>query len=98
MPFSLLPTIGFSVIRVIVAAITVCCCGAACAQDSFELNDQTFNQWLFSASQGTFDPTSELTLNLEAVDRICGLNEDQKQKLSTAAHGDYARFGRQVDA
>jgi hypothetical protein len=76
----------------------VCCCGSGSAQDTFELNDQTFNQWLFNTSQGTFDQTSELTLNLEAVDRICGLNEEQKQKLSIAAHGDYARFSRQVDA
>jgi hypothetical protein len=87
-----------SIIRIIAATIVSYSCSTAYAQDSFELNDQTFNQWLFSASQGTYDPTSELTLNLEAVDRICGLNEDQKQKLSTAAHGDYARFGRQVDA
>jgi hypothetical protein len=98
MQFSFISTIRSSAIRIVVAGLTLCWCGAVCAQDSFELNDQTFNQWLFSASQGNFDPTSELTLNLEAVDRICGLNEEQKQRLSTAAHGDFARFGRQVDA
>jgi hypothetical protein len=88
----------FSAASLLVVALVLCLCGAVCAQNSFELNDQTFNQWLFSSSQGNFDPTSELTLNLEAVDRICGLNEEQKQKLTTAAHGDFARFGRQVDA
>jgi hypothetical protein len=77
-------------------AAVACCTPSARAQE-FELNDQTFNQWLFSASQGQFDPTSELTLNLEAVDRVCGLSEEQKAKLRIAGQGDYARFGRQVD-
>jgi hypothetical protein len=69
----------------------------AYAQGDFELNEQTFNQWLYSASQGNYDPNSELALHIEAVDRVCGLNESQKEKLRLAGHGDYARFGRQVD-
>jgi len=78
-------------------AIVIVFVRASSAQDSFELNEQTFNQWLFSASQGTFNPESELTLSVDAVDRVCSLTEDQKTKLRLAAHGDYARFGRRVD-
>src|SRR5262245_14994954 len=70
---------------------------AAVGQEEFQLNEQTFNQWLFSASQGSFDSESELSLHVEAVDRICGLNEPQKEKLRLAGRGDYARFGREVD-
>jgi hypothetical protein len=69
----------------------------ACSQDTFELNEQTFNQWLYSASQGNFDPDSELTLTVEAVDRVCKLSENQKEKLRLAGRGDYARFQQQVD-
>ena len=70
---------------------------AARGQQTFELNEQTFNQWLFNASQGTFDPDSELTLTLEAVDRVCGLSDPQKEKLRLAGRGDFARFEQQVD-
>jgi hypothetical protein len=93
---SILMSAHRSVFVLIAIAAVTCCAPSVCAQE-FELNDQTFNQWLFSASQGQFDPNSELTLNLEAIDRACGLSEDQKSKLRIAGQGDYARFGRQVD-
>jgi hypothetical protein len=70
---------------------------AAFGQQEFQLNEQMFNQWLFSANRGSFDSESELSLNIESVDRICGLTEPQKVKLRLAGRGDYARFGRQVD-
>jgi hypothetical protein len=69
---------------------------SALCQD-FQLNEQTFNQWLFQASQGNFDPDSELALTIEAVDRVCALTDPQKDKLQLAGRGDYARFDRQVD-
>jgi hypothetical protein len=73
------------------------CAPEALGQNDFVINEQMFNQWLFSANQGHFDPDSELTLHVEAVNRICGLNEPQKEKLRLAGRGDYSRFGRQVD-
>jgi hypothetical protein len=66
-------------------------------EEQFVLNEQTFNQWLYNASQGTFDSESELTLTIEAVDRTCGLSTEQKEKLRLAGRGDYARFEQQVD-
>lgn len=66
-------------------------------QDNFELNEQTFNQWVFSSTQGSFSPDSEVSLHVEAVERVCGLTDSQKAKLLTAAHGDFARFSHQVD-
>jgi hypothetical protein len=79
-----------------VAVIVAICAFGAVAQD-FELNEQTFNQWLYSASQGSFDPDSELALTIEAVDRVCGLNNEQKDKLELAGRGDFARFEQRVD-
>lgn len=67
------------------------------AQDNFELNEETFNQWLFNASQGKYNPDSELALMIDSVDRVCGLNDDQKKRLDLAAHGDFTRFERKVD-
>jgi hypothetical protein len=66
-------------------------------EERFELNEQTFNQWLFNARQGSFDSESELTLTLEAVDRVCGLSPPQKEKLRLAGRGDFARFEQRVD-
>jgi hypothetical protein len=82
---------------VVAAAILLSGPSVAQAQDNFELNEQTFNQWLFNANQGKFDPDSELSLHIEAVDRVCGLDQSQKEKLRMAGRGDFARFGRQVD-
>jgi hypothetical protein len=79
----------------IVAAILSCALGAS-AQD-FQLNEETFNQWLYSASQGTFDPDGEMALTIEAIDRVCKLTDDQKDKLELAARGDFSRFEHQVD-
>lgn len=70
---------------------------SAFAQNGFELNEQTFNQWVYASSQGQFDPRSELLLNLEAVDRVCDLSDEQEAKVSMAAQGDFVRFGRDVD-
>jgi hypothetical protein len=79
------------------AALTVFDTQSAAGQQTFELNEQTFNQWLYNASQGQFDSESELALMLESVDRVCGLSAPQKEKLLLAGRGDYARFERQVD-
>jgi hypothetical protein len=81
----------------ILLASALASAGQLVAQGTFELNEQTFNQWLFNASQGAFDSESELTLTVEAVDRTCGLSAPQKEKLRLAGRGDYARFAQQVD-
>jgi hypothetical protein len=78
-------------------AILPCFVPSALGQDSFELNEQMFDQWLYSANQGGFDSQSELSLHVEAVDRVCSLSESQKEKLRMAGRGDFSRFGRQVD-
>ncbi len=80
-----------------VIAVVVACAITASAQQDFELNEQTFNQWLYSASQGTFDPDSELALTIEAVDRVCTLSDSQKDKLELAGRGDFARFEQRVE-
>jgi hypothetical protein len=82
---------------VVVATAIVGACSVNAGAQDFELNEQTFNQWLFSASQGTFEPDSELTLTVEAIDRVCDLTESQKVKLELAGRGDFTRFQRQVD-
>lgn len=76
----------------IAAAIVSFCAPAALGQDTFDLNEDTFNQWLYNASQGQFDPHSEVQLAVEAVDRACGLTDPQLDKLRLAGQGDYARF------
>jgi hypothetical protein len=80
----------------IIAVAVFSCANSALAQD-FQLNEETFNQWLYSASQGTFDPDGEMALTIEAIDRVCKLSDDQKDKLELAARGDFSRFEHQVD-
>ena len=77
-------------------AMVAFCAQATDGQDTFELNEGTFNQWLYNASQGQFDPNSEVTLAVEAVDRACGLSDPQIGKLRLAGQGDYARFEHRV--
>jgi len=87
----LIPSLVFA------SALALASLAPAHAQDNFELNEETFNQWLFNESQGRYDPDSELALMVDSIDRVCDLNDDQKTKLGLAAHGDFARFERKVD-
>lgn len=86
----------------LIAAIAVCAslavAVAADAQNNkFVLNDSQFNSWLYQGSGQPPDPDSEATLTIEAIDRTCHLNAEQKEKLLLAAQGDFARFNQQVD-
>jgi len=69
---------------------------AAQAQNRFELNDEQFNQWVYQGQSGKFDPDSELNLAMESVERVCPLDDVQKDKLRLAASGDFARFEQRV--
>ena len=87
-----LPALAAVLVTIAMSAIV----SQSFAQNVFELNEQTFNQWLYNSNQGRFDSESELSLTVEAVDRVCDLSDSQKEKLRLAGHGDYARFSRQV--
>ncbi|MHB1555842.1 MAG: hypothetical protein ACYC61_00040 [Isosphaeraceae bacterium] len=62
------------------------------------MNDAQFDQWVFG-NMGVANPgaarnklDSMLTLNIEGLDRVCGLTPFQKKKLTLAGHGDIKRF------
>jgi hypothetical protein len=61
------------------------------------MDDNQFNGWLFQRSGQAPDEESEITLMVEAIDRTCHLNDEQKDKLHLAGHGDYARFDQKVN-
>jgi hypothetical protein len=71
------------------------------AQRGFMVSDDTFDQWLFgnarNASGGRKCIESRLELQLEELDRSCGLSEAQKRKLELAARGDIGRFFERVE-
>jgi hypothetical protein len=63
--------------------------------------DENFDQWVFqgfgTAEAGRKRITTGLTLQVDEVDRVCGLSEDQKQKLKLAGGGDSQRFFADVE-
>lgn len=71
------------------------------AQVGFEMSDENFDQWVFGGGRnitaGRRRLESLLTLQVEDVDRTCGLTEDQKKKLTLAGRGDIKRFFTQVE-
>jgi hypothetical protein len=75
----------------------LCLACSAQAQNKFVMDDNQFNQWLYQGNGQTADEESEITLMVEAIDRSCHLNDEQKNKLRLAGHGDYARFNQKVD-
>jgi hypothetical protein len=81
-------------------ALAVCAvlfCADLCrAQNKFVMDDNQFNSWLFQGNGQPPDEDSEVTLMVEAMDRSCHLNAEQKAKLRLAGHGDYARFDQKV--
>jgi hypothetical protein len=74
---------------------------AAVANEGFFMAEENFDQWIFqgvgNANAGRERIKSRLKLQLDELDRVCGLTETQKQKLTLAAHGDTKRFFDQVE-
>lgn len=74
---------------------------AAADVNNFFIDDSNFDQWVFGGQQNStaararFD--SLLKVNIEELERICGLNEAQKKKLLLAGRGDVKRFLDQVE-
>lgn len=67
---------------------------------AFEVPEETFDQWVFggkTASQVTKRLNSLLTLQVDSVERACGLSDSQKDKLQLAGRGDMKRFFDSVE-
>jgi hypothetical protein len=59
-------------------------------------SDEQFDQWVFGGGKNLAtvraSTDSLLTMQIEEIDRACGLTEAQKQKLRLAGKGDLKRF------
>ena len=89
------------ILKRLTPALAVCavlfCDSLVHAQNKFVMDDNQFNGWLFQGTGQAPDEDSEVTLMVEAMDRSCHLNAEQKEKLRLAGHGDYARFDQKVN-
>ena len=69
-------------------------------QETFEINQATFDQWIYGnrLRNGTALDYLEsvLAVKFAEVDRACTLAEPQKQRLMLAGHGDIKRFHDRV--
>jgi hypothetical protein len=66
----------------------------------FVMADENFDQWIFgarNAATGRSRLDSLLALQIEDVDRTCGLTESQKKKLLLAGRGDLKRFFDRIE-
>jgi hypothetical protein len=74
---------------------------SANAAQEVEIPEENFDQWVFqgmpNAAAGRERIRIRLKLQLEEIDRICGLSEEQKKKLELAARGDIKRFYDEVE-
>lgn len=73
------------------------------AGNEFVLNAQQFDQWVFGNSNVQGAPGARkkmdtlLSLQIEEMDRTCGLSDSQKEKLRLAGRGDVERFFDRVE-
>jgi hypothetical protein len=71
--------------------------------NAFVVNDFQFDQWVFgnmgmaNAALARNKLDSLLTLNVEDIERTCGLTPVQKKKLLLAGRGDIKRFFDRID-
>jgi hypothetical protein len=70
--------------------------GFAHGQNKFVMDENNFNGWLYQGTRQAPDEESEITLMVEAIDRSCHLNAEQKEKLRLGGRGDFARFEQKV--
>ena len=74
---------------------------AVAVNRNFTVNESNFDQWMFqgvgNAGAGRERIKVRLNLQLDELDRVCGLTEAQKQKLALAALGDTKRFFDEVE-
>lgn len=75
---------------------------AAQPVEAFQIADNTIDQWIFQGvggeAQGKDRINRQLKLQLDELAEVCSLSEDQKARLTLAAHGDIKRFFDQVQA
>lgn len=72
---------------------------AAPVEQQFMVAEENFDQWVFGGGRNTASARSRLdsllTLQVEEIDRTCGITPVQKKKLLLAGRGDVKRyFGR----
>lgn len=68
---------------------------------AFLAAEENFDQWVFGgtrAGQANKRLETLLASQVDAVERVCGLSEAQKQKLLLAGRGDVKRFFESADA
>lgn len=70
-------------------------------QETFEIDEENFDQWIFSNMQNARMARqwldSMVALKIESMDAICSLTEDQKAKIRLAGKGDIQRFSNHVE-
>lgn len=82
-------------LRLVVTSVSIAVAQDVPAQNQFDLNEQTFNQWLYGNSNA-LDVNAALAAEIEGVDRVCKLTREQKAKLKLAGRGDEVRFKDRV--
>jgi hypothetical protein len=73
-------------------------CSRLAAQE-FVLTEEQFNQWLTNNNESAAQQIDSLvTMQIAALDRVCELTPEQREKLRLAGRGDAARFESQIAA
>jgi hypothetical protein len=63
----------------------------------FDVTDEQFDQWIYSGNRDNSGADVEISLAIEAVDRVCHLTQAQQDKLQLAGRGDFVRFQQRAD-
>ena len=85
-----------SIAMAIVIGTIIGTASSTCAQ-RFEVTDEQFDQWIYSGNRDNSSADVEISLAIEAVDRVCHLTHDQQDKLQLAGRGDFVRFQQRAD-
>jgi hypothetical protein len=92
---------GLGVVALSMAALGVCTSVLAweIGAQEFVLTEEQFNQWLTNNNEGAAQQIdSQVKMHIAALDRVCKLSAEQREKLQLAGRGDAARFESQIAA
>jgi hypothetical protein len=88
---------GMAVSTFLFATCVLFGAAASVYAQQLEMTEEQFDQFVYNGNGNKLSNEDEISVAVDAIDRICHLSAAQQDKLQLAARGDFVRFQQRVD-